>query len=443
MAFLILKLSHFLDKEILQKPRENSLMTQQDTAPHYSIDDMKALIETMQIYKKDNSGKGITRIAYGEEDEAAHLYLAGLMKEAGLEVYRDGIGTLYARLPGKDRSLPAVGTGSHLDTVPQGGAYDGALGVIAGFYALMQYKPQQLKRDLELVVFRAEESSRFGFSCIGSKVLTGKIDRARWEQNRDDDGNNFFEVLKSLGYQHDNFDNCLIRKDRFSAFVELHIEQGKRLENDKKTIGIVNGIAAPTRFSVTVNGHADHSGATPMYQRQDALVASAGIITDINRAACTEAVYGTVGTVGKLNVVPNSMNVIPGQVKFSVDIRGIDTESIQRVVQRLNNSVEKAEKDFGVAIDVQPISAESPVKLDDSICQVIESLCQKHDINYMTMLSGAGHDSMNMAPLYPTAMIFTPSVAGISHHPDEFTEFRDIAVAADLLAETLGTLANQ
>ncbi len=209
-------------------------MTKQDTATHYSIDDMKALIETMQIYKKDNSGKGITRIAYSEEDEAAHLYLASLMKEAGLEVYRDGIGTLYARLPGQDRSLPAVGTGSHLDTVPQGGAYDGALGVIAGFYALMQYKPQQLKRDLELVVFRAEESSRFGFSCIGSKVLTGKIDKARWEQNRDDDGNNFFEVLKSLGYQHDNFDNCLITKDRFSAFVELHIEQGKRLENDKK-----------------------------------------------------------------------------------------------------------------------------------------------------------------------------------------------------------------
>lgn len=417
-------------------------MTQPNTATDFSINDMKTLIETMQIYKKDNHDKGITRIAYSEEDEAAHLYLASVMKEAGLEVYRDGIGTLYARLPGQDRTLPAVGTGSHLDTVPQG-AYDGALGVIAGFYALMQYKPQQLKRDLELIVFRAEESSRFGFSCIGSKVLTGKIDRTRWEQNRDDEGNNFFDVLKSLGYQHENLDQCLLKSDRYSAFVELHIEQGKRLENDQKTIGIVNGIAAPTRFSVTVNGHADHSGATPMYQRQDALVASAGIITDINHAACTEAVYGTVGTIGKLNVIPNSMNVIPGQVKFSVDIRGIDTDSIQRVVQRLTNSVEKAEKDFGVKIIVQPISAESPVKLDDSICQVIENICQKHDINYMTMLSGAGHDSMNMASLYPTAMIFTPSVAGISHHPDEFTEFSDIAIAADILAETLGVLANQ
>ena len=150
-------------------------MTQPITATDFSINDMKTLIETMQIYKKDNHDKGITRIAYSEEDEAAHLYLASVMKEAGLEVYRDGIGTLYARLPGQDRTLPAVGTGSHLDTVPQGGAYDGALGVIAGFYALMQYKPQQLKRDLELIVFRAEESSRFGFSCIGSKVLTGKL----------------------------------------------------------------------------------------------------------------------------------------------------------------------------------------------------------------------------------------------------------------------------
>lgn len=418
-------------------------MSQQNTATHFSINEMKSLLETMQIYKKSNADKGITRIAYSEEDEAAHLYLASLMKEAGLEVYRDEIGTLYARLQGQDPTLPAVATGSHLDTVPQGGAYDGALGVIAGFYALMQYKPQQLKRSLELIVFRAEESSRFGFSCIGSKVLTGKIDKARWMQNKDDEGNHFFEVLHSLGYQHKNFDTCLLDPNRYSAFVELHIEQGRRLENDKKTIGIVNGIAAPTRFSVTVKGHADHSGATPMYQRQDALVASASIITDINRGANIESVYGTVGTVGKLNVIPNSMNVIPGEVKFFVDIRGIDTESIQRVIQRLHNSIEKTTKDLDVNIDIQLISEEQPVILDDSICQVIEDICQQNNINYMTMLSGAGHDSMNMATLYPTAMIFTPSVKGISHHPDEFTEFSDIAIAADLLAKTLGKLASQ
>lgn len=418
-------------------------MSQQNTATHFSINEMKSLLETMQIYKKSNADKGITRIAYSEEDEAAHLYLASLMKEAGLEVYRDEIGTLYARLQGQDPTLPAVATGSHLDTVPQGGAYDGALGVIAGFYALMQYKPQQLKRSLELIVFRAEESSRFGFSCIGSKVLTGKIDKARWVENKDDEGNHFFEVLHSLGYQHKNFDTCLLDPNRYSAFVELHIEQGRRLENDKKTIGIVNGIAAPTRFSVTVKGHADHSGATPMYQRQDALVASASIITDINRGANIESVYGTVGTVGKLNVIPNSMNVIPGEVKFFVDIRGIDTESIQRVIQRLHNSIEKTTKDLAVNIDIQLISEEQPVKLDDSICQVIADICQQNDINYMTMLSGAGHDSMNMATLYPTAMIFTPSVEGISHHPDEFTEFSDIAIAADLLAKTLGKLASQ
>ncbi|OAT24990.1 Zn-dependent hydrolase [Proteus myxofaciens] len=418
-------------------------MSQQNTATHFSINEMKSLLETMQIYKKSNADKGITLIAYSEEDEAAHLYLASLMKEAGLEVYRDEIGTLYARLQGQDPTLPAVATGSHLDTVPQGGAYDGALGVIAGFYALMQYKPQQLKRSLELIVFRAEESSRFGFSCIGSKVLTGKIDKARWMQNKDDEGNHFFEVLHSLGYQHKNFDTCLLDPNRYSAFVELHIEQGRRLENDKKTIGIVNGIAAPTRFSVTVKGHADHSGATPMYQRQDALVASASIITDINRGANIESVYGTVGTVGKLNVIPNSMNVIPGEVKFFVDIRGIDTESIQRVIQRLHNSIEKTTKDLDVNIDIQLISEEQPVILDDSICQVIEDICQQNNINYMTMLSGAGHDSMNMATLYPTAMIFTPSVKGISHHPDEFTEFSDIAIAADLLAKTLGKLASQ
>lgn len=408
---------------------------------NFSTQDMENLFEKLKTFCATNQGKGVTRLAYTEVDQSAHRYMLELMIEMGFSVREDAVGNIFCRLPGKQRELPAVGTGSHLDTVPDGGAYDGALGVFAGLYALMQFEPEQLTHDLELVIFRAEESSRFGFSCIGSKVLLGAVDRPKWALNCDDSGKNYFEVLDSNGYQSQEIESCELTNDYFSAFVELHIEQGKRLELEGKTIGIVNGIAAPTRYSVHVKGHADHSGATPMYQRHDALVASAAIIDNLNRAACKESVWGTVGTIGKLNVYPNSMNVIPGDVKFLVDVRGIEPDSISRVTDSLKNAINKSAYDNSVSIDIREISSEQPVKLDNQICQIIEKHCIDDGIKYMTMLSGAGHDSMNLAKKFPTAMIFVPSKDGISHHPDEFTHFSDIIVAANLLKETLYTLA--
>ncbi|MGG4610284.1 M20 family metallo-hydrolase [Providencia sp. Me31A] len=408
---------------------------------NFSMQDMKSVFEKLKSFSARPDEKGITRLAYSKEDQSAHSYMVEIMKEAGFSVRQDAVGNVFCRLPGKCSDLPAVGTGSHLDTVPNGGAYDGALGVLAGFYALMQFKPQQLTHDLELIIFRAEESSRFGFSCIGSKVLLGEVDKEKWVLNCDDEGDNFFDVIDKAGYQSNKIEECELPDNYFSAFVELHIEQGKRLELEKKTVGIVNGIAAPTRYNIEVNGHADHSGATPMYQRHDALVASAAIIDDLNRAACKEAHWGTVGTIGKLNVYPNSMNVIPGEVKFLVDIRGIETDSINRVAESLHRSIIKSQQDNNVEIKIREISSEQPVKLNQDICQVIEQICLDKKINHLKMISGAGHDSMNMAKKFPTAMIFTPSKDGISHHPDEFTDFNDIIIAADLLKETLYSLA--
>lgn len=409
----------------------------------YTMHDMEILFETLTTFNKPGEMKGITRLAYSKEDEAAHQFMVETMGEHGLFVRKDAIGNIFARLPGQNSQLPAVGTGSHLDTVPQGGAYDGALGVVTGFYALMQFKPGELLRDLELVIFRAEESSRFGFSCIGSKVMTGKVKADQWAENVDDEGQSFFQVIDDAGYASEKIASCCLPDHYFSAFIELHIEQGKRLESDGLTIGVVNGIAAPTRFAVLVRGHADHSGATPMYQRQDALVASAMIIEDINHAACRESPWGTVATVGKMEIQPNSMNVIPGEVTFYVDIRGIEKCSISRVASRLQEAVHKAETDNDVTITLREISSEEPVKLDDGLCDVLAQQCEKNDISYMKMLSGAGHDTMNLAQRYPAAMIFTPSKGGISHHPDEFTHFSDIEVAATLLKETLRELGNR
>lgn len=410
--------------------------------PRFTTEEITVLLEELRQFSTTHGQDGVTRLAFSREDEAAHRYLADKLATQGLSVCRDAMGTIFARLPGYDRSLPAIATGSHIDSVPNGGAYDGTLGVITGLYALAQCEPGELKRDVELVVFRAEESSRFGFSCIGSKVLTGHIDRSAWTKNTDDQGLTVFQALSAAGYAENDLASCELAPARYDAFIELHIEQGRRLENEGKTLGIVEGIAAPTRFRVTVTGLADHSGATPMYQRHDALVASAMIIEDVHHAACKEMVYGTVGTVGKLDVSPNAMNVIPGLVKFYVDIRGIDKNSIQRVADRLADSVNKVAKENDVQIALESLAAETPTLLNKSICRLLEENAVQEGITCMRMASGAGHDAMYMASRYPTAMLFVPSREGISHHPAEYTAPQDIALAAKVLKNTLARLAN-
>lgn len=410
-----------------------------------TIKELKALFNYLSTLSTSNQGQGTTRLAYSEVDEQAHQYLIDKMRALGLQVRQDAAGNVFARLLGAQPELPAVGTGSHIDTVPYGGNYDGVVGVLSGIYALSQFSANQLKRSLEVIIFRAEESSRFGFSCIGSKVLAGNVDVDSWRKNSDDTGLDFFQALDLAGYNSaEVIDNqCELANDYFSAFVEVHIEQGKCLEVANKQIGIVNGIAAPIRFCVTVKGHADHSGATPMSQRHDALVAAASIITDINLAACKESCYGTVGTVGKLDVTPNSMNVIPGEVTFFVDIRGVEIDSMLRVEKAMYTAIHKASDDNGTKIDVRCISREKPVKLDLDICKQIEQICLDKQLSYMSMLSGAGHDTMKMASKFPSAMIFIPSKLGISHHVDEFSRFEDILLGAELLKETLSVLANE
>ncbi|MEC5318643.1 Zn-dependent hydrolase [Brenneria populi subsp. brevivirga] len=409
---------------------------------YFGAEEIGYLLEELGTFSMTTGKSGVTRLAFGEADETAHHFLAEKIASLGLNVSRDAMGNIFARLPGWDRSLPAVGTGSHIDSVPSGGLYDGTLGVVGGLYSLLQFRPEELRRDLELVVFRGEESSRFGFSCIGSKILTGHCDEKKWRENTDDSGLNVFQAMTQCGYSVNQLARCELADKRYSAFVELHIEQGRVLENEGKAIGIVHGIAAPTRYRVTVTGCADHSGATPMYQRHDALVASAMMINDIHHAACKEIIYGTVGTVGKLDVSPNAMNVIPGLVKFYVDIRGIDPASIQRVAERLQDSVAKTARENDVEISLELVAAESPVPLDDGICEVIENVALEQGVSYRRMMSGAGHDAMYMAGKYPTAMIFAPSKNGISHHPDEYTSPQQIITAADVLKQTLARLAN-
>lgn len=404
--------------------------------------ELKSLFEKVSQFSLQGE-TGITRLTYSNEDQMAHRFIMDEAKKRGFEVREDAIGNIFIRLPGSEPNLPAIGTGSHVDSVPHGGQYDGVIGVLAGFYALSQYQASELKRSLELVIFRAEESSRFGFACMGSKVITGNANVDMWQKNQDSEGKTFCQVIDECGYRSQDMATCKLPDDYFNAFIEMHIEQGKVLEVENKRIGVVSGIAAPSRYRIDVFGHADHSGATPMSQRHDAMVVAADIIQSIYHAATLEATYGTVGTVGRIDVSPNSINVIPGHVQFYVDIRGIDIKSIERVIERLNASINKARIDYDMPIEVLELSHDKPVLLDEKVIQLIQDTCQEQQIPALKMMSGAGHDAMYMAGCFPTGMIFIPSKDGISHHPDEYTDFDDVLLGANLLTICLGKLANQ
>ncbi len=401
-----------------------------------SLRELELIFDDLSVVGKDEYG--LQRLAFSDLENKAYQFIKDKLAELEIETREDSFGNLFARIPGKDNTLPAVATGSHLDTVPNGGAYDGAVGVISGLYALSQLKNKALRHPVEMIAFRAEESSRFGFSCMGSKLMTGCADLEKWRKHRDHEGNNVFDVLMKQGVQAEQLSDVQIKSSDYKAFVEIHTEQGRVLEESGISVGVVSAIAAPTRFLIEIDGQADHSGATPMGQRHDALVSAASIITLVNKVASEEARYGTVGTVGHMEVSPNAMNVIPGKVIINVDIRGINEESIRRVATELKDFISSI-KD--VDISVTCLSEEKPTQLNNDIATVLAESCSELSISHRIMQSGAGHDAMYMAKKVPTAMLFAPSVNGISHNPEEYTDFNDIWNCARVLTHALEQLA--
>ncbi len=384
-----------------------------------------------------HTSHGMNRIAFTPPENQAFEFISQILDQHGIAHHTDGFGNLIARIHG-EKNRPAVATGSHLDSVPDGGCYDGAVGVIAGLYALIELQKEALNHPLELIIFRAEESSRFGHSCMASKLMTGQADLDKWRETRGSDGKNIFDALRDNGLDPDQLDQVKINPADYKSFIECHIEQGRVLLDNHLSLGVVSAIAAPTRFLIEINGIADHSGATPMGLRHDALVAASQVVTRVNTIAQREALHGTVGTVGRMEVSPNAMNVIPGKVVMSIDIRGIDTGSIQRTTHDLLTFVSELE---GVSVFITRLSEEKPVHLNNDIAELLNQSCLEESIPAMPMQSGAGHDAMYMAREIPTAMLFVPSVNGVSHNPEEFTPFDDIWNAARVLKRTMRKLA--
>ena len=391
---------------------------------------------------------GVTRLVFSIKELRSRQVLIHLLRQAGLKIHIDSIGNIFGRLEGSDAKAPAVLSGSHLDTVIHGGKYDGPVGVIGALEAIRTIKENRIdiRAPLEVVCFVGEESSRFGFSTLGSSLVAGEVHAKDLANAVDAQGTKLADVLASLGITRKNLRGLARDPKTLKAYFELHIEQGPILEAIGKRIGLVTSIAAPSRFRITFTGQADHSGTTPMEMRKDALVAAAKLIEFIEttcRKFTTMAKGRVVGTVGALKIEPGVINAVPGKTELLVDIRAITAPAKNRVAKMVKAEAQHIADQRNIGVEVLTIREEDPVPLDKRLLRVTKAICDEKKLVYEIMPSGAGHDAMQMAKITPAAMIFIPSQRGISHNPFEWTGPDDIALGTQLLMETMIRVANE
>lgn len=387
-------------------------------------------------------GDGINRLAFTDADWAGRQYIVDRMIDAGLTVEADGFGNVIGYKAGKNPDLPVVMVGSHTDSVPNGGNYDGVVGVLSAIEAVRSMTEDNVEHDhtIAVVDFMCEESSRFGAATLGSKAMRGELTLDDLHRLVDKKGISIYEALQSRNLNPDGIETMEYTRP-VKAFIEIHIEQGKVLEHEQKKIGIVTGIAAPERFYVTIRGNADHSGATPMKLRHDALCGASKIILGIEEIASMQEEPPVVGTVGVIEVIPGAMNVIPGAVKLGVDIRSISKVARDSVVTLIKEFIDVICEKRGLSYTIEPIAQDHPVAMHPAMIREIEGAVKAVDVEYMTMPSGAGHDAMHWADVVPTGMIFIPCREGISHNPAEFADMADIITGAKVLDTVLRKLS--
>lgn len=374
---------------------------------------------------------GITRVAYSEADRRGRALVANWLLEAGCEVVVDAAGNTIATYPGSDRSLAPLATGSHTDTVPSGGRYDGALGVLAGLACVraLAAAGERLRHPLQVIDFACEEATMSG-GTLGSRAMVGQWDPAIPDQPAWD-GRPVGEHLAEAGLDPAAFDAAVRRPGSLAAYLELHIEQGGVLEAEGVPVGAVEGIVGIRRYRAVFEGRANHAGTTPMAMRQDALVAAAPFVGDVRETALR---HGIVGTVGTLAVSPGASNVIPGRVLLSCEIRALEDRVLDAAESDLREHAD------GRGGRLERLSAKSPVHSSARLLAAVEAASDRVGLRSRRLPSGAGHDAMCVAELCEVAMIFVPSQGGISHSPLEHTSPEDCVNGARILLEALRLL---
>lgn len=398
--------------------------------------------QTFNNFARNPKNGGINRIAFSHPERVAALKFSMLCQKAGLDVYFDFFGNVIARREGKQPSLKPIVLGSHIDTVKDGGQYDGLLGVLGSLEVVEHLNAHQIETDHPIIIiaFACEESTRFNEATLGSKYLTGKMTKDDMKFIKDNDGNVLYDIVAPLA-QDMNGKTALFERNKIKAFLELHIEQGPILENNQKDIGIVTDIAAPHRFKLQIAGVTSHSGSTPMPMRTDALTTAAEIILKIEALGQAYHDKGIVTTVGYANVYPNTMNAIPGEVTLLIDIRGKDEAIREKVVEEIKAHIETITTNRQADYELEDLGQDQPRKFNQTIAEISEHSCKTLAYQYRYMYSGAGHDAMNFAPICPTSMIFIPCKNGISHSPKESVTESQIEKGINVMIATTIELA--
>lgn len=390
-------------------------------------------------------GFGTTRVLFTEPEIRNRKYVKDEMKKLGLVVTEDAIGNIFATLIGSEPQEAPVWTGSHIDTVLNAGKFDGMAGVVCGMEALRLIKESGLrhKRSLTVVVYTSEEPTRFGLSCLGSRAMAGELTVYDADNLKDESGKSLRQVLEELHYNMKDFSDIQKHAGEVYAALELHIEQNNRMERGHQSIGIVKKICAPSNYSVKVSGVQSHAGGTDMIDRRDAYAASCEMSLLLEKMATEcKSEYNTA-TIGKVEVSPGAINVVPGQVTFSVDIRDCNMDTKQELIRKWKEEVAQIAEKRGVSVCIEEENNDMPLACDEKMVNMLQKICEEKELAYGYHISGPYHDTLFVGRFTRAAMIFVPSKNGISHSPQEWTDYEELAVGTDVLAEALLKLANE
>jgi beta-ureidopropionase / N-carbamoyl-L-amino-acid hydrolase len=405
--------------------------------------EIRADLEALSLIGRPAGGtfeSGVSRIGYSDTDLAGRKLFMGLLQQAGASVRIDAAGNIFGSRPGSDPSLPPLLFGSHIDSVPQGGNFDGCLGSLSAVRILRLLHEQKIltRRPLTAVAWACEEASFSGTSLNGSRAAAGVLKPKEMEMVSR--GLTKAEAIRRIGGDPAKLASALIPRGAYHAYLELHIEQGGTLEREGIPIGVVEGIVSIDDYHVVVKGTPNHAGTTPMKDRQDALIAAAQLTLAVREIVMAEA-GAQVGTVGHLEVSPNAVNVIPGEVQMSIEIRDLSSAKLERLAEKIRTRAAAIASQSGTQITITSNGHNESAVAAPEIQRVIEASAKKLNLKTRHLPSGAGHDAQQMAKIMPMGMIFIPSIGGISHSPKELSSWQDCANGANVLLETVLELA--
>jgi len=412
------------------KPRTDGALPAQPRRIADAIEELAGMSE---------GGPGVTRLAYTPLERSAHELFASWMREAGCEVSTDPAGNTIATRPGRRTDAPALGTGSHLDSVYTGGRFDGIAGVVSAVEVarLLAAGGIDTVHPLKFVVFAGEEGARFGQACLGSKLAAGLSSVEELRERRDRDGISVADAMTALGFDPAAAVARPWNPADWAAFLELHVEQGSVLERQQISVGAVDLISGSTRLELTLSGRASHTGGTPMRGRSDALAAAAEAILIAEDVALDTRHRGTRATVGRLDVSPGSITTIPGEARLSVDVRDVDADRQRGTAAEIVRRVQAVCDRRRVRLDVRLLADTSPVVLPVWVRQALTASARDLGVSYRVMTSGASHDAQMINRITPAGMVFVPSRDGLSHVPEEWTAPAEIATGVQVLASGL------